>query len=575
MKWTNKRNKNVVFDAFDTIVDKIAKVRGIEDLQEYLYPTEKSLNDHTRIENLVLVADRILNCVSTSHLNSGFKGSQYPLLKPQVGIHLDIDPDGVTSGSIMYNFLKRNFPECDYHLFHAQRNEGHGIEKNLQELKKAKLDLLIVVDSSTNSVEQCKTLSELFDIVIIDHHPISYDNPYALITNCQLGDYPNKSLSGSAMSYLVCEQITKLCNHCMLEEIDLCAIGLIADMMDMGVPENRYLVNQGLLNITNKGLLKLIELQKLGLDDLTTSKLSFNVITLISSATRCNKLEVALELLTTQDGERIEQLASELIKLNNQRKNEQLKLVKRTEKEVKKQLENNIIIVFDANIESNYKGLLANDIAQKYQKPTIVVSEINGLWKGSGRGCDAVTKFKELLIQSGLIEFTEGHDSAFGITILPQNAPLLIKWFNENVTISNTTYDFDLKIKAKFLNESTIKSIEQFSRISGIGAKKPVFKITDIPIQTPKRNSKNIVRKVIGKEKNVVAFTLGKYKAIKFKTNESFGLDIEQAMLQNNNPFCSPKLEILGEVSLNSWTNYKGVVTVDKQFVIIDYKVVS
>ena len=60
----------------------------------------------------------------------------------------------------------------------------------------------------------------------------------------------------------------------------------------------------------------------------------------------------------------------------------------------------------------------------KYCHPVLLVTKTeDGMWEGSGRNYDKSTfhNFKDYLNDSGLVEYAEGHQSAFGIGIKDEN----------------------------------------------------------------------------------------------------------------------------------------------------------
>ena len=79
-------------------------------------------------------------------------------------------------------------------------------------------------------------------------------------------------------------------------------------------------------------------------------------------------------------------------------------------------------------VDKNLTGLVANEYANKYQRPTLILNEIieDGIkyWEGSGRGYEffePITDFKNYLNSTGYFTFAEGHMSAFGCRIADVN----------------------------------------------------------------------------------------------------------------------------------------------------------
>ena len=81
-------------------------------------------------------------------------------------------------------------------------------------------------------------------------------------------------------------------------------------------------------------------------------------------------------------------------KLNEQRKQIQAELTAKYEKEVN--INDKVIIISDTEGNKGFNGLVAQNIAQKFQRPTFIVREFNGMMAGSGRSFGGVNT-QELL----------------------------------------------------------------------------------------------------------------------------------------------------------------------------------
>ena len=87
--------------------------------------------------------------------------------------------------------------------------------------------------------------------------------------------------------------------------------------------------------------------------------------------------------------------------------------------------------LWENELASNMRGLIATSLANNHQKPAIVVklNEKTGLYEGSGRGYNTVS-FKDILEQSGFVDSVAGHDNAFGIQVHKDNVEKLIEYCN-------------------------------------------------------------------------------------------------------------------------------------------------
>ena len=140
-------------------------------------------------------------------------------------------------------------------------------------------------------------------------------------------------------------------------------------------------------------------------------------------------------------------------------------------------LENKILVVptEQEEVDKNLAGLIANQLASKYARPTLVLRRIeapnkvievdenynlidmvdNGttvVYEGSGRNYSKsrLENFRQFCNDTGLVVFAEGHASAFGICIREENLQAFINKTNELLKDFDTTpcYFVDLEVTA-------------------------------------------------------------------------------------------------------------------------------
>lgn len=141
---------------------------------------------------------------------------------------------------------------------HAQRNISYRIHDGKEhgiivETIPEDVQLVVVPDAGSNDYEQHKQLKEKgIDVLVIDHHEADKVSKDACIINNQLSEYPNKYLSGVGIVYKFCQYIDKLIEKNYADDLlDLVAVGVVADMMDLRNFETRELISLGVNNIRN------------------------------------------------------------------------------------------------------------------------------------------------------------------------------------------------------------------------------------------------------------------------------------------------------------------------------------
>lgn len=447
------------------------------------------------------------------------------------------DTDGITSTKEVYGYLKLFTENVDYIL--NQREEGHGVIPNKVN---PNTKLLIIVDSSTNSVNECKELSERgVDIIIIDHHNKDVENPYATIVNPQTCDYPNKSLSGSA----VCWQFLRAFDiingiEFANDFVDLACVGLVGDMMSMMPMENRYIAWAGLMAIHNKmgnkGLYKLFK--ELGKDyKPTTQDISYYIAPCLNAIIRLDDINILMDLFNTEEDDILKLICKEIKQKNEDRKRLTDEIVNSLEGKLNDD-KITIVDMTDSGFKKAMFGLIANKISREKQKPTFVGKIENGEFYGSGRGFGDEIKLKETLFNSGLFNLVAGHENSFGVKFNIDKLQDIKDFANkEFANLYNEQFaEYDIEIEYEDMSEFNLKLMDDISVICGQGFPRPNFLIRGLVIDECKK---------IGKEQNHTKLTKKddmNLDIMKFNTTESL------EKYEN-----SDYVDVIGNIGLNEF----------------------
>lgn len=545
-----QRKPIIVPNEYDSIEEQIAKIRGIEDVERFLNPTQRELHDPFLIRNIDQCADRIIAAIKNNE---------------KILISYDPDADGLTASTIMYRFLKHYTDNVDY--IYTERNDGHGIAKQMgKEWNVAKVkecDLLILIDSSTNDVEVCRKIKDLDkDIIIIDHHAIERNNPFALLVNIQheKDQYPNKHLSGAGLVFKVIQVIDwKLGDYSKVDPfnyIDLVAVGLYADVMRVDVLENRFLIANGLKNIRNTGLREILRKQNVYYR-INSSTIGFTIAPILNSVARMDNIKLAIDLLLSDDVDECRDILNEMFRMNDERKAMQQGIVERYVEKV--DTSQKVLMIFDDQQSRGFNGIIAQQLVDKYKRPVMVGRIHNGVASGSFRSYNGF-KFKSFLQEFGHGIEAMGHEEAGGFTISARLLDDLQKYIEENLPdIEKTVYVvYDLEIDAGEIDQH-IGAIEKFNYIVGNGFPKVVLKVKNILVDEVN---------VIGKTKETVKIkTLnGNLEMIKFKTTPDYASDLG----------FYDRVDVVGQLQINEWYNFgqRKKVSVP-QILLEDYRLVE
>ena len=284
-----KKNYNILNDCRgmyeDEVFDTILQQRGVQDAKHFLNPIEEDL---LPLDSLYRIDEAYIR------INRAIEENE------NIGILFDTDTDGIAAGTIMTRYL-RHF--TDDIFTYIDDGKQHGLKgQNLQQF--ASLDLLIVVDSLDEDEIQYKELSEAgIDVLILDHHAIKREIPYdtyTILISSQR-DYDNSQLSGAGVVWKFCKYLDEQFLTDYADElVDLAACGLVGDMMDMTVMENRYIVSKGLEKIYNPAVKKIV-----GGFEFNSTAIAFSIAPIVNAANRMGENETAMNAFLEDNNKQV------------------------------------------------------------------------------------------------------------------------------------------------------------------------------------------------------------------------------------------------------------------------------
>ena len=562
-----------------SVVEQVLINRGIklEDVSHYLNTSDDDILPPENIANIKTGAKILISHIAQND---------------NIMIQVDSDCDGYTSSAVLINYLYCLFPSFVQNKIFYRFHEGkqHGLIPNTVSKN---IKLVILPDSSSNDYDEHKELYDKgIDVLVIDHHEADKISKYACIINNQLCDYPTKSLSGVGMVYKFCSYIDELLNVNYSEQfLDLTALGLIADMMDLRDFETKRLVVRGLESIRNPYLRGMINKNSFTLgDELTPTGVAFYIAPFVNATVRMGTQEEKLMLFesmldfkgyeqvpSTKRGckgqveTRVEQACRNCTNIKNRQTKARDASLSTIEQIIKDKdlLKNKLLVIKleEFSADKNLTGLIANELMSKYQRPVLIlnksVQDDNSIiWEGSGRGYDK-SKFKnlrEFLNNSGLVEYAEGHNNALGVGIKDKNFNNFIEYANKELADFDFTpcYNVDFIYNGNDFTGKDILDIAELKSIWGQGVDEPFVAFENISV-----TAKNI--DLMSREKNpTLKINLpNSTSLIKFKSSE------EEFNSLYSDLGCV-KINIVGRCERNEWRG-----NINPQIIITDYEIVG
>lgn len=338
------------------------------------------------------------------------------------------DCDGNLSAALIVKFLLRFTNNLTY-FFHV--GKGHGLVQNKEEdisqqVLYSGVNLLIAPDSSTNDAPQCQWLkSNGIDCLVLDHHEVTTPNPYAIIINHHLGEGLNTALSGTGVTHKFAISCAESWNIDLGNlYYDLVATSIISDVCDLTTLENRAYVKYGFEHITDPMLeLMFTKFNRKGNNPIGVS---WGTAPPINSLCRGDDQQAKMDFFMALVGKGD---MDEGISIARKAHNEQTKIVKTIYEEIEPNLDQShkVIVEYIDNKYKSFTGLIANKITGKFDKPSLVLREVNPTtFAGSLRSpIEIADKVNETKLAK-----CQGHLSACGIFLKKSNLNRLIKWFD-------------------------------------------------------------------------------------------------------------------------------------------------
>lgn len=510
-----------------------------------------------------------------------------------IDIVVDCDVDGYCSSAILYRFLREvfHFPKDQIHV-HLHSAKQHGLSADIPYMD-FNGQLVLIPDAGSNDVEQCTKLFQMGKtIIVLDHHLIERLNSEAIVVNNQLGEYPNKALCGTGVTWqfiaavilMLDKQGIHLANYNKLlpDYASYVAIATFADIVNVTTPENQYFI-QNAITRPNPFFDELKRRTSIR-PNATGYELQFGAISAMNALIRIGtqkERELLFQALCqeydvhekynprkgiTEDEDIYEAAAKACVNAKARQKRIQSHdsdiLIRQIEE---KHLDQGKLIVVDgSSTNHDLTGLLANAISSHYQKPCLVLNKCNNrLWQGSGRNVpDALGEdLRSLLLQTGKFQMVEGHGNAFGCKIATDDIPEMLARFNTIAPdVAPERYvDFVDDANAGLNIDTAIAVIKHILPYCGQGFKTPVFVYRNLcvmPGQIQVMGKGSAWKIVLDPEICVVKFNVSDGDAI-----------ISASESKSNHPLC---LNVMGTYSPNYWNGQ-----ISFQFIVDEYEVCS
>lgn len=560
-------NVNELFKKDEEItLESYLKKCNIKDIKEFCSPSGKYLD----------------NCFLYEDIRSAVAEVKYLLnySNSTIVIVQDADLDGICSTVILYQYLSNLNPNWNIRiLIHKGKERGLSDEDVMNDIILLHPDLVFVPDAGTNDKIQAEELCKAdIGLVVIDHH--NYDTPIekGILINNQNPNYKvQRDGSGTLVTHKFLQAMdTEFNLNWSSFCIDLVALSLISDSMNMNNMENRTYYHYGLetIDCVQNEFLRQCMFKFIGDKEYTQRDIAFKIVPKFNSIVRSKdqilKQRLIYAFLGQDNIEEVLDLCAEAHKNQIETVNN---IIEANVGKIKEITDNNLIVLSCDDMPRSYSGLIAGKVMNMCDnKPTIVGKIIDGEFIGSLR---SPIPLQEDLDKNELIEWCHGHAESAGICIKETNIDNIVEYYNG----LNLSYSPQIDVLQSYsINDIPNYLFNEFGAnmdvIWGKGLEQPKFHITleynpiDFTIMGKSKTTLKLKQNGI----DIMWFFTDKKKKEKLKIgyiNED-GDFIE-------NPFVDTiyKLEIIGTLGINVWNNRTTNQIIVEDFEVKEKKIIK
>ena len=498
--------------------------RGVETAEEahsFFNPTLNMLHDPFLMKDMDKAVIRLEKAIQTEE---------------KIMIYGDYDVDGTTAVALLYKYLKNKCEKPEYYI-PDRYTEGYGVSiRAIDYAAQHGISLMIVTDCGVKAVEKVRyAQTKGVDVIICDHHTPGEQLPEAVaVLDPQRSDcnYPYRWLSGCGVSFKLAQAYSLKHNLPMSELynlLDLICVSIASDIVPI-TGENRILAHYGLQQLNEHPSLGLNTILKFsGINKpLTINDIVFRIGPKINAAGRVESGNKSVELLIADDAKKAMEVAESINNFNDQRKKldhniteEALEYIGQAQYDQSQKA----TVLYNPNWHKGVIGIVASRLTEYYYRPTVILTESNGLATGSARSVEGFDLYYAISQCSEYLENYGGHKYAAGLTLKLENIEPFRKRFQQIVSETITDemlipqINIDAKIKLGDITPELYNMIQKFAPF-GPNNNIPVFMTENVTnfigSKQVGRNNEHLKLVVVDdtricNDRSGIAFSMGDY----------------------------------------------------------------
>lgn len=476
----------------DRVVSELLLQRAIttfDQAQAFFRPSITELHDPFLMKDMDRAVERINLAISKNE---------------RILLFGDYDVDGTTAVALMYSYLIQKYENFDFYIPDRYK-EGYGVSfLGIDYAEETNCSLIISLDCGIKSIDKVQYANEKgIDFIVCDHHNPGEILPDGIILDPKRKDcnYPFKELSGCGVGFKLLQALAKQ-NKWNEEELfvylDLVAVSIGADIVPI-TGENRVLCYHGMLRLNESPRLAFRELLLIAKRQfpVTLTDVVFTIAPRINAAGRLRSGRHSVELMISEEYDTVSKIAKEINDDNLERR----VLDQQITFEALEQIENDTnysfkksTVVFQNDWHKGVVGIVASRLIERHFRPTIVLTESNGMVTGSARTVNDFDIHEALIQCEDLLEQFGGHKHAAGMSLALENLTKFQERFEEVVSqtiasedlLPEENVDIEIAFDEIFTKDENRLKIPRLKRIlnqlepHGPGNMKPVFMSTNV-----------------------------------------------------------------------------------------------
>jgi single-stranded-DNA-specific exonuclease len=452
-------------------------IKNSEEAKAFFSPELADLHDPFLMKDMNIAVDRISTAMAKNE---------------RILIYGDYDVDGTTSVALLYSFFNEKYDNLGYYIPDRYR-EGYGISfEGIDYASENNYTLIIALDCGIKAVEKIDYAnSKNIDFIICDHHLPGDCVPDAVAvldpkrSDC---DYPYKDLSGCGVGFKLLQAYARINNisfEKLIPYLDLVAVSIASDIVPV-TGENRTLTYFGLKQLNaapRTGLQSIINIAGMEGKELTVDDVVFRIGPRINAAGRMESGRKSVDLLITRKSKEAMEMSNKINYYNETRRNIDRNITQEALQMIAadpKFFNSRSTVLYNPEWHKGVIGIVASRLIETYYKPTVILTESNGLATGSARSVLGYDLYQAVDACGDLLQNFGGHMYAAGLTLKKENVEAFRQRFEEVVSRTITEdqlvpkVEIDAEIDFKDISEEFFRILKQFEPL-GPGNMTPIF----------------------------------------------------------------------------------------------------